>query len=488
MNVLLRARTRQVILVSMAGLLVLFNSTGFIPLVAADLARPFLQTGPAKPPSGVGRIELEENRQVVLMSSGIVAEVGVELGDQVKAGDLLVSLDTQQLEWAVQAAEMNLESAQIGLAQLNETVDEVDIALAEANYLLAQENLAVVEAGPTAEQLNAATNNASAALAAYNELKAGPTQARLTQDQASLRQAEIALQEAQRAYDQIAWMPEAGTRPESAALQQATISYESAKAAYEETTEPAKPSALQSALANAQGAQDALNELKKKPTSAELASARANLAEAEANLTKIKKGPNENALRLAEIGVEQALIGLEQARIDLENAQVMAPIAGTVLAVNVEPGEQAGAGTVVVTLADTSQLKLVVNVEQREIPLIGIGEEAAVSVYALPDRAFTGKIDLIVPVSDASTGLVTYPVTLHFTDDDLSGLLPGMTATARFGTADSMPTNSTLPAPTKAAPTAAPTLAASEEMTVTAEATVAPSEEVTTTTEITPTK
>lgn len=470
MNVLSRMRPRQLILFSMAGLLVLFNGAGFAPLAAAELARPFLQTGTVKPPSGVGRIELEENRQVVLMSSGIVAEVAVEVGDAVEAGALLIALDTQQLEWAVQNAEMDLESARIGLAQLNETVDEVDIALAEANYLLAQENLAVVEAGPTEEQLNAAQNNAAAALAAYNELKAGPTQAQLTQDQAALRQAEINLQEAQRAYDQIAWMPEAGTRPESAALQQATISYESAKAAYEETTEPAKPSTLQSALANAQGAQDALNELEKKPTAAELAAARANLAEAEANLTKIQKGPDENDLRLAEIGVEQALIGLEQARLDLENAQVLAPVAGTVLAVNVEPGEQASAGSVVVTLADTSQLKLVVNVEQRDIPLITVGEEAAVSVYALPGRPFTGKIDLIVPVSDNSTGLVTYPVTLRLVDEDLSGLLPGMTATAIFARAEAA-ANSTLPAPTK-----------------TAEATVAPSTEVTTTTTMTDTK
>lgn len=470
MNVLSRMRPRQLILFSMAGLLVLFNGTGFAPLAAADLARPFLQSSTAKPPSGVGRIELEENRQVVLMSSGIVAEVAVEVGDAVEAGARLIALDTQQLEWAVQNAEMDLESARIGLAQLNETVDEVDIALAEANYLLAQENLAVVEAGPTEEQLNAAQNNAAAALAAYNELKAGPTQAQLTQDQAALRQAEINLQEAQRAYDQIAWMPEAGTRPESAALQQATISYESAKAAYEETTEPAKPSALQSALANAQGAQDALNELEKKPTAAELAAARANLAEAEANLTKIQKGPDENDLRLAEIGVEQALIGLEQARLDLENAQVLAPVAGTVLAVNVEPGEQASAGSVVVTLADTSQLKLVVNVEQRDIPLITVGEEAVVSVYALPGRPFTGKIDLIVPVSDNSSGLVTYPVTLHLVDEDLSGLLPGMTATAIF-TKAAAGANSTLPAPTK-----------------TAEATVAPSTEVTTTTTMTDTK
>ncbi|MEZ4618940.1 MAG: efflux RND transporter periplasmic adaptor subunit [Caldilineaceae bacterium] len=423
--------TQRFATLTLIGLLILCNL--ITPVAAVELQSPALQNGTLpKAPSGVGKIDLEEKHQVVLMVGGIVDKVNVEIGDQVRAGDVLVQLDTKQLEWAVQDAELNLESARITLAKLNEDVDDIDVALAESKYLLAKENLAVVEAGPTEEQLNAAQNSAAAALAAYNELKAGPTQAQLTQAQASLQRAEITLQEAQREYDKIAWRPDAGATSQSADLQQATISYEAAKAAYDEVTEPAKPSALQSALASAQRAQDDLNELEKKPTSAELAAARANLADAEATLAQLKKGPNENDLRLAEIKVEQALTALEQARMDLENAKVPAPIAGTVLAVNVESGEQASGGSVVVTIADTSKLKLTVNVEQRDIPYISVGQEATISVYALGEQQFAGKVDLIVPVSDESSGLVTYPVTLHLTSDSQEGLLPGMTATATF--------------------------------------------------------
>jgi len=425
------AYTQRIMTLSLIGLIIVGSL--WAPAFAVDQLSPSEQSGTLpKPPSGVGRVELEEKQQVVLMVGGIVDQVNVEVGDQVKAGAVLVQLDTQRLGWAVEDAEMNLESARIGLAKLQEDVDEIDIALAEAKYLLAKENLAVVEAGPTEEQLSAAENSAAAALAAYNELRAGPTAAELTQSQASLRRAEIALQEAQRAYDKIAWMPEAGTMPQSAALQDATISYESAKAGFDEVNEPAKPSALQSALAAAERAQDALNELQKKPTAAELASARSELADAEATLTKMKKGPNENDLRLAEIKVEQALTVLEQARMDLANAKVTAPISGTVLAVNVEPGEQASAGSVVVTLADVSKLKLVVNVEQRDIPHISMGQDAAISVYALSGQEFAGVVDLIVPVSDEGSDLVTYPVTLRFTSESMEGLLPGMTATATF--------------------------------------------------------
>ncbi|MEZ4870105.1 MAG: efflux RND transporter periplasmic adaptor subunit [Caldilineaceae bacterium] len=432
MKLIISRKLATPLLISMIGLLLV--TTGIAPLFAAPAQLPTLQgTIPSdEPPSGIGRVELEEKYQVVLMVGGIVDKVNVEVGDQVKKGDLLIALNTQELDWAVQQAEMDLESSRLSLAKLNETVEQTDVAKAEANYLLAKENYAVVEAGPTEDELNAAKNSAAAAWASYNELKAGPTEDQLTQLRADIRKAEINLQEAQRAYDKIAWMPEAGTRPESAALQQATISYESTKASYDEAVSPAKESSLQSALASAQKAQVAVAELEKKPTAAELASAKADLASAEATLAEMKKGPNQNDLRLAEISVEKSLIGLEQARLDLENAKLMAPVGGTVLAVNVEAGERASAGSVVVTLADTNSLKLMVNVEQKNIPYVQIGQEAKVSVYALPDHTFSGIVDLIVPVSDDSSGQVTYPVTLHFTDESLAGLLPGMTATAIF--------------------------------------------------------
>ncbi len=417
---------------ALVGLLLFSHPLSVGSLVAAAEQAPVAQSATEKLPSGVGKIELQEKQQVVLKVSGIVDTVHVDVGDQVNAGDILVELDTQNLEWAVQAAEMNLESARIQLAKLNETVDEIDVALAESQYLLAQENLAVVEAGPTEEQLQATRSSLAAAQAAYSELLAGPSETQLTQAQANLRRAEITLQEAQREYDEIAWRPDAGATSQSANLQQATISYEAAKAAFEETTEPARASELQSSLATLQRAQDALNELEKKPTSAEVAAAQANLAEAEAALAKMRQGPDENDLRLTEISVEQALTELEQARLNLANAEVTTPINGTVLAVNVEPGEQASAGTAVVTIADTAALQLVVNVEQRDIPHIRIGQEATVSVYALGDQEFSGVIELIVPVSDESSGLVTYPVTLQITNEDQSGLLPGMTATATF--------------------------------------------------------
>lgn len=438
-HMLSRSLSAIVFTLACAGLLLLWQAHSQLQSLMADdtsvqTASRLTQTVPAAatPVSAVGTIELISKRQVVLLTSGIINAVAVEVGDTVQRGDLIVALETQPLEWAVEQANINLENARLDLRTATEAVDESDIALAEATLLSAQENLALVEAGPTKEQLDAAKSSAAAAWAAYNELKAGPTEAQLTQAQASLKQAEINLQQAQRAYDKIAWQPDAGSSGEGAELQRATITFESAKAAYDELTAPPMPSELQSALARAQSAQDDLNQLEKKPTPAELAEARANVAAAEASLEDLTKGQDAEAVRAAELGVQSAQIALEQAKLDLSNARVLAPIDGVVLAVNVEVGEQGSSGAVVAAVADVSKLRLVVNVEQKDIVHVTVGQEAEITIYGLTGKVYHGVVEKIAPQGESGTGSITFPVTLQITDESLANLKPGMNATATF--------------------------------------------------------
>ncbi len=89
---------------------------------------------------------------------------------------------------------------------------------------------------------------------------------------------------------------------------------------------------------------------------------------------------------------------------------------------------------VVVVMADSSQIKLVVYVEQKDISQIELGQKAEISIYALPGRAYTGVVEKIAPVSREGTAFVGFPVTLSFTDEDLDAVRPGMTASATFAT------------------------------------------------------
>ncbi|MEX1018305.1 MAG: efflux RND transporter periplasmic adaptor subunit, partial [Litorilinea sp.] len=333
---------------------------------------------------------------------------------------------------SLEQAENNIETARNNIEQLGETVLDSDVALAEPNLLLAQENLAEAEQGPTVEEMAAAQAAAQAAWARYEELQEQPTQAQVNQALASLHRAEINVAAAQREYDKIAWLPESSASSAADALQRATIDLEAAKAAFDEVNRPARESELQGALSSAQSAQANLNNLRLLPTAAQIADAEARLASAEAAYEQALLGPKESDMRIGELSLRQAMIGLEQARLSLDNAQVVAPIDGTVMSVEVDLGQQASAGTVVATLADPLDVRLVVNVEQRDIRMVSIGQGVEISIYALPDAVFLGVVDKIAPIAGSGTGFVTFPVIIELVDGPLDRILPGMTASASF--------------------------------------------------------
>jgi HlyD family secretion protein len=387
--------------------------------------------------SAAGHIELVSQQVVALEVGGVVNRIDVAVGDAVQAGDVLLALDTVALERAVKRAELTVEAQRNNLAQLTEAATASEIAVAEANLAEAKQTLADVQAGPSEAEINAARSSLSSAWSKYNELKAGPTQAELTQLSAEIKKAEVALAKARRAYDKIAWRNDVGMTSEAAALQDATIDYEKAKAAYESSIAAANNSEVQSAVSSAQSAQVQVDDLLNSPTEAELATAQAQVADAEAALADLQRGPSDSELRASEISLEQALVDLEEAHANLAKAQLVAPSAGIVLALDADIGQRVSEGAAIVTLADTSQLQLTIDVAELDVPQIALGQPAAVEIDALSGQTLRGEIAYIAPSSSSTTGstsgVVYYPVTIQLTkltDDELAKVKPGMTAVA----------------------------------------------------------
>jgi HlyD family secretion protein len=399
--------------------------------------------------SAAGNLALVSERSVALGVGGIVEEIAVAVGDSVHAGDALLKLNTTELQRTRQQAQLAVEAAKIALADLQTPATAAELAKAQAAVAEAQANLTTVQAGPSAEELAAARSTLAAAQSNYSELQAGPSELQLTQLSASLKKAEVTLAETQRAYDQVAWRNDAGMTTEAADLQSATIDYEAAKAAYDESTAPSTASVLQSALASVQNAQVSLTTLLSSPTAAEIATAQAQVAEAEATLADLLAGPTADEVRSVEITLEQALMDLETAYRNLDAATVTAPIAGVVTALNAEVGVRSAADTIVVTLADTTQLELVINVAEADMPSVGVGQEAEIEIDALPGQTFAGVVQAIAPTSSSDSGSVTYPVTVRLTDNNLAGVLPGMNAVATLLSQTPVVENSWL-APTNA--------------------------------------
>jgi HlyD family secretion protein len=382
--------------------------------------------------SAAGTVELVSKRQVVLEVDGTISQVQAAVGDWVKAGDLLVALDTTELDRSVARANVDLTTAQADLAKLQQGSDPGEIAVAEANLAAAQENLAKVQAGATPAEIAAAEAKVAAAQAKLNGLFAPPSSGEIDEAKADLEKADIARQEAQRAYDKIKWRNDRGMTPEAAALHKATVDYERALGKLNRVNQPSSASSVQEARSDVQRALTDLELLKNRPSAAEIAEAQAKVRDTEQKLNKLKAGPANAELQAAEAKVQKAKLDLEEAQTKLRRAHVLAPIEGAVLEVNLTAGERGTIGKTVVTLADIRQLKLTVKVAEVDIPRITVGQPANIAIDAIRGRTFSGEVVQIDPINKADKDVVNYPVTIRLTDENLDGVRPGMNAVAAF--------------------------------------------------------
>ncbi len=380
--------------------------------------------------SAAGNIEVADEVVAVLQSNGTITEILVEVGDIIVAGDLLVSLDPTDLRRAIQRIELEVETMQVQLDKLLEPTSEADIAAAKASLISAQENLVEVKTGPSTIELSAAEAAVTAAQESYQDVLAGQSEAELVQLAVELNKSLITLQQAQAAYDEIAYRGDIGGTSQAADLQEATIDYEAAKAAYEVATEPASQAEIQAALRSIAEERVALENLRNQPLAADVAEAEANVANAEASLASLLEGPSASDLKEAELALEQAQLDLEEAEANLALARLRAPIAGTVLTVDIALGQQSSVGLDAFSLADLTNLELTVNVAEVDISKVQTGQPSHIAIDALPDQLFSGIVSRIAPSSQSEGGVVNYPVTITLDEASLDNVKPGMTAVA----------------------------------------------------------
>ena len=96
----------------------------------------------------------------------------------------------------------------------------------------------------------------------------------------------------------------------------------------------------------------------------------ADLNEAQADDARLRAGAWAADLAVAQAQVEQAQQMVEQARVELERLVIRAPIGGTVLKVDVRPGEYVGTppGKSLVVLGDLSTLHVRVDIDENDLP------------------------------------------------------------------------------------------------------------------------
>jgi HlyD family secretion protein len=305
----------------------------------------------------------------------------VETGDQVAEGDLLARLETISLERAAAEADVELQIAQLELADVRE----------------------------------------------------GPSDAELADAEARVRDAQAALTLAYDAYQDTGDFDDSAADAAKENYDWWVSYYQGQKAKYEEgNLSQADHDWAMAAMIQADEAwQRAVNnvEVAKVQAWRSVEQAENAVAQAEEDLELLESKPLTDTLVVAEFAVDEALLALEEAKVDLEEAQLCAPFGGTVLDVSVEPGDQVGTGMSIVTLADMREPLLQFWLEESDMGGVAVDDQVNVVFEALPDHTFTGRVVRVDPmlVTVSGTTAVQSQARLNLGDQDVT-LLSGMTA------------------------------------------------------------
>ena len=206
---------------------------------------------------------------------------------------------------------------------------------------------------------------------------------------------------------------------ERAALAQAQANVAQAEAKLRQLREVALPAAEQG-LAQAQAnslqahqAYDRTRTLQERGFigQSQLDDARRNLDVADSQLRSARlqvetNGPAGSDVALAQTALEQARANLRSAQAKLEQTVIHAPVDGVLIARSVEAGNVVQAGKELMLLAPAGETQVVVEIDERNLAQLALGQKALGSADAFPGQRFDAELVYINPGIDAQRGSV----------------------------------------------------------------------------------
>lgn len=187
---------------------------------------------------------------------------------------------------------------------------------------------------------------------------------------------------------------------------------------------------------------------------AKVAAAQADLDFARDKLNALKTGDHslqvkiaESGVALAEAGVVQAQTMVAQAAAALEvlyaqedKLNTESPVDGVILTLNIREGEIVGPGSTLMTIASLEELQLTVYISEENYGQVNLGQEVEIRVDSFPEELFFGEVISIADQAEFTPRNVqtvegrkttVYAVKIHI--KNLTGKLkPGMPADVSF--------------------------------------------------------
>jgi HlyD family secretion protein len=204
-----------------------------------------------------------------------------------------------------------------------------------------------------------------------------------------------------------------------AALAQAELAVQQAEARMRQLIELQAPVAEQSLrqaqvnLDNARAAQSRAEDLRRQGFIGQAAAddARKAVDLAESQLRSAQKQletarPRGSDYAMASSALAGTRASAAAARSRLAYATIAAPLPGTLIDRSVEPGDVVQPGKVLMVLSPAGATQLVVQIDEKNLRLLAIGQAAQASADAYPEARFEAKLVYINPGIDAQRGSV----------------------------------------------------------------------------------
>ena len=125
-------------------------------------------------------------------------------------------------------------------------------------------------------------------------------------------------------------------------------------------------------------------------------------------------------------------VSFENAKISLDDTEVRSPLNGTVISRPVEVGQVIssptsafGEGSILMTMADLSKVRVRALVDEIDVGKVSIGQSVSIKVAAYRDKEFVGTVSKIEPQAYVQQNVTTFPVLIDI-DNAENLLLIGM--------------------------------------------------------------
>ena len=350
---------------------------------------------------------LETNEiDVNVKVGGKLLEIMVEEGDNVKKGDIIATVEAENIE-----AKLEQAKALLGIAATR--VEQSKIAYA-------------AQKEQSESQIQQATGAYSSAKAQLTKAKKGARPQQLEQAKELVVQAKEAYEYTKVTYDRLKKLYDEGVIPQQkidgakAELEVAKAKYNTAQQQYDLVKEGVQKEDISSAEGLVMQAE-----------------AMVNLA----NVTKLQVSAKEQDMIAAKEQLIQAQAGVNEVMSYLNDSTIKAPVDGTITVKNADNGELVSTGMPVVSISNLKDVWANIKIKESAIANIKIGDTIDVIIPGDNNKVYKGKVTSISSKASYATeratqdknekDVVAFTVKIKLDNADLR-LKPGMTATLKL--------------------------------------------------------